>query len=50
VRKGAQHRAHRSVSGSSDVRYRRPKIEGGAFFSTIALADRGCDLLIRFVE
>src|SRR5580693_7481028 len=27
-------------------RYRRLKIEGGAFFLTLALADRGSDLLI----
>jgi hypothetical protein len=29
-------------------RYGRLKIEGGAFFYTLALADRGSDLLIRF--
>jgi hypothetical protein len=28
-------------------RYRRLKIEGGAFFYTLALADRGSDLLGR---
>jgi hypothetical protein len=28
-------------------RYRRLKIEGGAFFYTLALADRGGDLLVR---
>jgi hypothetical protein len=27
---------------------RRRKIEGGAFFCTLALADRGSDLLVRF--
>jgi hypothetical protein len=27
-------------------RYHRLKIEGGAFFFTLALADRGSDLLI----
>jgi hypothetical protein len=31
-------------------RYRRLKIEGGALFYTLALADRGSDLLIRFGE
>ena len=31
-------------------RCRRLKIEGGAFFCTLALADRGSDLLIRFDE
>jgi hypothetical protein len=31
-------------------RYRRLKIEGGAFFCTLALADRGSDLLVRFGE
>jgi hypothetical protein len=31
-------------------RYRRLKIEVGAFFHTLALADRGSDLLIRFGE
>jgi hypothetical protein len=31
-------------------RYRRPKIEGGVFFYTLALADRGSDLLIRIGE
>jgi hypothetical protein len=31
-------------------RYRRLKIEGGAFFYTLALADRGSDLLIRHIE
>ena len=31
-------------------RYRRLKIEGGAFLFTLALADRGSDLLIRFGE
>jgi hypothetical protein len=29
-------------------RYRRLKIEGGALFFTLALADRRSDLLIRF--
>jgi hypothetical protein len=29
-------------------RYRRLKIEGGAFFFTVALADRGSDLARRF--
>jgi hypothetical protein len=31
-------------------RYRRLKIEGGAFFYTLALADRGGDLLVRHIE
>jgi hypothetical protein len=31
-------------------RYRRLKIEGGAFFSTLALADRGGDLLVRDIK
>jgi putative transposase len=31
-------------------RYRRLKIEGGAFFFTLALADRGSDLLVRRIE
>jgi hypothetical protein len=31
-------------------RYRRLKIEGGAFFYTLALADRDSDLLVRFGE
>jgi hypothetical protein len=31
-------------------RYRRLKIEGGAFFCTLALADHGSDLLARFGE
>jgi len=31
-------------------RYRRFKIEGEAFFCTLALADRGSDLAIRFGE
>jgi hypothetical protein len=31
-------------------RYRRLKIEGGAFLYTLALADRGSDLLVRFGE
>jgi hypothetical protein len=31
-------------------RYRRLKIEGGAFFFTLAVADRGGDLLFRFGE
>jgi putative transposase len=30
--------------------YRRLKIEGGAFFFTVALADRRSDLLVRHVE
>jgi hypothetical protein len=30
--------------------YRRLKIEGGAFFFALALADRGSDLLGRFGE
>jgi hypothetical protein len=32
------------------ARYRRLKIEGEAFFCTLALADRGTDLLVRFGE
>jgi hypothetical protein len=31
-------------------RHRRLKIEGGVFFYTLALADRGSDLLIRIGE
>jgi hypothetical protein len=31
-------------------RYRRLKIEGGAFFFTLALADRGSNLLVRHIE
>ena len=31
-------------------RYRRLKIEGGASFYTLALADRGSDLLVRHIE
>jgi len=31
-------------------RYRRLKIEGGAFFFTLAHADRGGDFLVRFGE
>jgi putative transposase len=31
-------------------RYRRLKIEGGAFFYTLALADRDSDLLVRHIE
>jgi hypothetical protein len=31
-------------------RYQRLKIEGGAFFFALALADHGSDLLARFGE
>jgi putative transposase len=31
-------------------RYRRVKIEGGAFFFTLALADRSSDLLVREID
>jgi hypothetical protein len=31
-------------------RHRRLKIEGGAYFYALALADRGSDLLVRFGE
>jgi putative transposase len=31
-------------------RYLRAKIEGGAFFFTVTLADRSSDLLVRHVE
>ena len=31
-------------------RYRRLKIEGGAFFYTLALAVRGSDLLVNHIE
>ncbi len=31
-------------------RYRRVKIEGGAFFFTVAFADRGSGLLVHHVE
>ena len=50
VGKGAKRRAHQSVSGSSDVRLSGLKIEGGAFFYTLAPADRGSDLFVRFGE
>jgi hypothetical protein len=32
------------------TRYWRLKIEGGAFFYTLALAHRGSDLFVRFGE
>jgi hypothetical protein len=50
VGKGAQRRAHKSVSGSSDVPLSATHIEGGALFYTLAPADRGSDLLFRFGE
>src|SRR4051794_9532093 len=31
-------------------RYRRLKIEGGTFFFTLTLADRGTDLLVHHIE
>jgi len=31
-------------------RYRRAKVEGGAFFFTVALADRSSDLLVREID
>ncbi len=31
-------------------RYRRPKLAGGTFFFTVALADRSSDLLVRHIE
>ena len=31
-------------------RYRRLKIEGGAFFDALALADHGSDLLVRHIK
>ena len=31
-------------------RYRRLKIEGGVFFFTLTLADRGTDLLVYHIE
>jgi putative transposase len=31
-------------------RYRRPKIDGGVFFFTVALADRRSDLLVRNID
>ena len=31
-------------------RYRRAKIEGGAFFFTVTLADRSSDLLVRHID
>jgi len=31
-------------------RYRRLRIEGGTFFFTLALADRGSDLLVRHID
>src|SRR3954466_13659979 len=30
--------------------YRRAKIEGGAFFFTVTLADRSSDILVRYIE
>jgi hypothetical protein len=48
--KGAERRAHQSVSKALMSRYRRLKIEGRAFFYTPALVDRGSNLLIRFGE
>jgi putative transposase len=30
--------------------YRRPRIEGGVFFFTVALADRSSDLLVRYID
>lgn len=47
VSKGAKRRAHRRVSGNSDVPLSTVKMEGGVFFYTLALADRGriCDAL-----
>jgi REP element-mobilizing transposase RayT len=30
--------------------YRRPKIEGGVFFFTVALVDRSSDLLVRHID
>jgi putative transposase len=30
--------------------YRRPKIEGGVFFFTVALEDRSSDLLVRHID
>jgi len=41
---------HRTVSESSDILLSRLKIEGGAFFYTLALAGHGSDLLARFGE
>jgi hypothetical protein len=40
VGKGAKCHAHQSLSGNLS-RYRRLKIEGGAFFLTLAVTDRG---------
>jgi REP element-mobilizing transposase RayT len=31
-------------------RYRRATVQGGAFFFTLALADRSSDLLVREIE
>jgi hypothetical protein len=51
VGKGAQRRAHLSVSGGIRMsRYRRATSQGSAFFFTLALADRSSDLLVREIE
>jgi REP-associated tyrosine transposase len=47
VGKAAKRRAHQTVRKAQTSRYRRLKIEGGTCFFTLALADRGSDLLVR---
>jgi hypothetical protein len=48
--KGAERRAHQSVSGSSDVPLSAARDRRRSVFLQLALADRGGDLLIRFGE
>ena len=38
------------ATARSDVPLSAAQIEGGAFFYTLALADRGSDLSVRFGE
>jgi hypothetical protein len=49
VGKGANRSAQSAVAQTAMSRYRRLKIEGGAFIYTLAFADRGgrCDRIIR---
>jgi hypothetical protein len=50
ARKAAKRGAHQSVSGSTDVPLSAAQDRRGAFFHTLALADRGSDLLISIGE
>jgi hypothetical protein len=50
VGKGAKRRATDAFREALTSRSRRLKIEGGAFFYTLALADGGSDLLICIGE